>query len=84
MAEAYKKDWSTICGNCKHRIYLGSSDYEILRNISEQVGISYISKDGRAVPLVSVDDLRRMRKENGFKDALILTGNYIYCAELPD
>ena len=36
------------------------------------------------MPLVSVDDLRRMRKENGFKDALILTGNYIYCAELPD
>ena len=23
-------------------------------------------------------------EENGFKDALILTGNYIYCAELPD
>lgn len=84
MAEAYKKDWSTICGNCKHRIYLGSSDYDILRNISDQVGVTYISKDGREVPLVSVDDLRKMRKENDYKDALILTGNHIYCAQLPD
>lgn len=84
MAEAYKKDWGTICGNCKHRIYLGSSDYEILKNISSQAGVTYISRDGTPVPVVSVSDLRKMRKENDFKDALILTGNHIYCAQLPD
>lgn len=84
MAEAYRKDWPTICGNCKHRIYLGSSDYEILKNISVQAGVTYLSRDGSAVPLVSVADLRKMRKEKDFKDALILTGNHIYCAELPD
>lgn len=84
MAEAYRRDWGTIAGNCKHRIYLGSSDYEILRNISAQTGITYISRDGSAAPLVSVEDLRKMRKEKDYKDALILTGNYIYCAQLPD
>lgn len=84
MAEAYRRDWGTIAGNCKHRIYLGSSDYEILRNISAQTGITYISRDGTAAPLVSVEDLRKMRKEKDYKDALILTGNYIYCAQLPD
>lgn len=84
MAEAYRRDWGTIAGNCKHRIYLGSSDYEILRNISAQTGITYISRDGSAVPLVSVEDLRKMRKEKDYKDALLLTGNYIYCAQLPD
>ena len=25
-----------------------------------------------------------MRKEKDYKDALLLTGNYIYCAQLPD
>ena len=84
MAEAYKKDWPTICGNCKHRIYLGSSDYDILKNISDQVGVTYFSKDGRPVPLVSVEELRKMKKEKEFKHALLLTGNHIYCAELPD
>lgn len=84
MAEAYRRDWGTIAGNCKHRIYLGSSDYEILRNISAQTGITYISRDGSAVPLVSVEELRKMKKEKDYKDALILTGNHIYCAQLPD
>ena len=31
-----------------------------------------------------VEDLRKMRKEKDYKEALILTGNYIYCAQLPD
>lgn len=84
MLETYKNDWGTIAGNCKHKIYLGSSDYEILKNISLQTGMTYLSRDGGAVPVVSVADLRRMRKEKDFKDALILTGNHIYCAELPD
>lgn len=84
MTEAYRRDWATIAGNCKHRIYLGSSDYEVLRNISIQTGITYFSRDGNAAPLVSVDELRKMRKEKDYKDALILTGNYIYCAQLPD
>lgn len=84
MAEAYKKDWSTICGNCKHRLYLGSSDYNRLQNISDQVGVTGISGDGSIAPLVSVFDLRNMRKEKDFKDALLLTGNHIFCAKLPD
>lgn len=84
MAEAYKKDWVTIAGNCKHKIYLGSSDYNILRNISEQVGVTNMTRDGRQKSLVTVDDLRKMRKENAYKDALVLTGNHIYCAQLPD
>lgn len=84
MEDAYEKDWGTIAGNCKHKIYLGSSDYEVLRNISVQAGVTYFSKNGDTVPVVSIADLRKMRKENHFKDALILTGNYIYCAELPD
>lgn len=84
MAEAYKKDWGTIAGNCKHKIYMGSSDYEILQNISAQTGVTYFSRDGRATELVSVADLRKMRKEKDFKDALILSGNHIYCAQLPD
>ena len=84
MAEAYQKDWGTICGNCRHKLYLGSSDYEILKNISEQTGVTYLSRDGSAAPLVGVAELRRMRKERDFKDALLLTGNHIYCAQLPD
>lgn len=84
MQQAYEKDFGTICGNCKHNIFLGSSDYEILKGVSEQTGRTNISTDGRSIPMVSVEDLRRMKKERTFKEALVMTGNYIYCAKLPD
>lgn len=79
MMQAYPGDWGTICGNCKNRIYLGSSDFEILKNISAQAGT-----DIQNEPMVSVADLRKMKKERDFKEALILSGNNIYCARLPD
>lgn len=84
MEEAYSHDWATIQGNCKHKLYLGSSDYNILSNISEQAGKSEIKVDGLTIPLVRIEDLRKMRKERTFKEALIITGNYLYCAKLPD
>ena len=84
MAEAYSRDWATIQGNCKHKIYLGSSDYNILSNISEQAGLSEIRREGVTVPLIRIEDLRKMRKEKTYKDALLITGNHLYCAKLPD
>jgi len=84
MQQAYENDWGTICGNCKNVLFLGSSDYEILKGISDQAGATQISEEGRMEPLVSVADLRRMKKERYYKDALLMTGNYIYCAKLPD
>lgn len=84
MQSAYSKDFGTICGNCKHHIFLGSSDYELLQCISDQTGTTNITPDGTAQPLVSVADLRRMKKEKGYKEALLMSGNYLYCAKLPD
>ena len=84
METVYEREYGTIIGNCKNQIFLGSSDYEILKEISDHVGRVKTSDDSDGIPLVSVDDLRRMRKEKDFKDALILTGNYILCAKLPD
>lgn len=84
MENAYKKDYGTIVGNCKNYIFLGSSDYQILKTVSDQVGTTNITPEGLGAPLVSVNDLRRMRKERSYKDALVITGNDILCAQLPD
>lgn len=84
MEDAYPNDFATICGNCKHQIFLGSSDHDILKNIANQTGTTRISPDGTEVPLVSENDLRRMRKEREYKDALVMSGNCLYCAQLPD
>lgn len=79
MKQAYPEDWGTICGNCRNKIYLGTSDFEIQKNISAQAGTDFQNE-----PLVSAADLRKMKKEKEFKEALILCGNYLYCAKLPD
>jgi len=73
MEKAYENDFGTIQGNCKHHIFLGSSDYEILKRISEKTGNK-----------VSVDSLRAMKKEKDYKEALVMSGNYLVCARLPD
>lgn len=84
MQQAYEKDWGAICGNCQNAIFLGSTDYEILHTASEQVGQTRMTASGSPEPLISVADLRRMRKERTYKDALVITGNFLYCARLPD
>lgn len=78
MMEAYEKDFPAICGNCKTNIFLGSSDYDILRKVSEQTGKI------RNASAVSIEDLRRMKKEWEYKEALVMRDNYLYCAKLPD
>lgn len=84
MQKAYPDDFAIICGNAKNYIFLGSSDPEMLAAVSSQAGTTRIAPGGRADPLVSVDDLRRMRKEKEFKDTLLITGNHLYVAKLPD
>lgn len=83
MALAYK-DYGTIVGNCRNYIFLGSTDFDNLRYVSDSLGRSTLSPDGGTVPMVSVDDLRRMRKEKSYKEALVVVGNYILSARLPD
>lgn len=84
MDAVYPEDFGTICGNCKHHIFLGSTDYDILKRISAQTGTTCITANGGEEYLVKVEDLRRMKKERTYKDALVITGNYLYCAKLPD
>lgn len=83
MALAYK-DYGTIVGNCKNFIFLGSTDYENLREVSESLGRNPLSPEGGTAPLVSVEDLRRMRKEIRWKEGLVCVGNYVLAARLPD
>lgn len=83
MKDAYK-DMDTIEGNARHRVFLGSSDYEILKTFSDSVGQTSMTLDGRGAPLVPVQALRQMRKTPTYKDALVVTGNFLYTARLPD
>lgn len=84
LRASYADDYDTIRGNCRNTLFLGSSDYSILSAISEQCGYTKITADGRSEALVKVEDLRKMRKEKEYKEALLIRGNHLYTAKLPD
>lgn len=71
---AYPQDYGTILGNCKHQLFLGSCKYETLQTVAEKTG----------TPFVTAEVLQGMRKEKEYKEALLISGKYLYCAQLPD
>ncbi len=84
MRVSYEKDYDTIRGNCRNTLFLGSSDFGILTSISEQCGTTKVTSDGRSESLVRVEDLRKMKKEWTYKEALLIRGDHLYTAKLPD
>lgn len=84
LEKIYEDDAGTIKGNCKNFIFLGSSDYDVLSSVSDMTGITKITRDGSKEAVVTVEDLRKMKKSKEYKDALLIRDNIIYCANLLD
>lgn len=84
MEKAYPEDFPSIRGNCRTRIFMGSSDCKVLQRISTEAGSTQTTVSGQSEPLVSIDALRRMRHAQAFKEALVMRDQWLYCARLPD
>lgn len=84
MAATYEKDWLNIKYNMKAHIFLGNSSADVLKQVSEEAGTICVSKEQKMIPAVSVHDLRHMKKTRTYKDALVIVGDYLYAAKLPD
>lgn len=84
MAATYEKDWLNIKYNMNAHIFLGNSNADVLKQVSEEAGTICRSKEQKAMPAVSIDDLRHMKKTRTYKDALVIVGDYLYAAKLPD
>ena len=84
LKETYEKEAGTIVGNCKNYIFLGSSDVDVLNDVSHMCGTTEITHSGREENLMPVSSLRKMKKMREYKDALFVRDSVIYCAKLPD
>lgn len=84
MEAAYEKDWLNIKYNMKAHIFLGNSSVDVLKKVSEEAGTICTSKEQKMIPAVSVEDFRHMKKTRVYKDALVIVGDYLYAAKLPD
>ncbi len=84
MEAAYGKDWQNIKNNMQAHLFLGNSNEEVLKQIAEEAGTICLLKGQETIPAVSINDLRHMRKTRTYKDALVMAGDYLYAARLPD
>lgn len=84
LEDTYPNDAGAIKGNCSNHIFLGSTDFDMLKKLSESTGESRRTPEGEKRAVVSVEDLRKMKKGEYFKDALLIRDNYLYCAKLMD
>ena len=84
LRDTYNDDVGTILGNCKNYVFLGSSDVEVLGDVSDMCGTTRVTHNGFEENIVSISALRRMKKRREYKDALFVRDNVIYCAKLPD
>lgn len=80
----YGADVETIYANCKNILFLGSAQYDTLKSVSDSCGTTSITRSGKPESIVSVEALRKMRKEWEYKDALFVRDDMIYCAKLLD
>lgn len=77
----YGDDTDTILANCTNWLFLTGRELKFLQEISALCGEKI--KDGFRVPVISVADLQRFKKERG--ETLILSGRFKpYLTRLPD
>lgn len=84
LETSYGDAASTIIGNCQNTVFLQSSDSNMLSYISDLCGTTIISDSGNPEPLVTVEMLKKLRKEREYKEALIFRGDMRYLARLTD
>jgi len=74
----------TILGNIKNHIFMGSSSQEALERISRAAGKTYFKENICGELLIRPEDLRKMKKTDIYKDALVMRENILYTPRLYD
>ncbi len=65
-----------LLANCSNTLFLGSTEMEMLEEVSRKCGTSPITADGTEKPLISTAELLTLRKAWDYKEALYLNLNH--------
>ncbi len=65
-------EYESLLANCGNILFMGSTEMELLKRVSEQCGKTNITPDGSEKPLISPAELMTLRKDWYFKEALYL------------
>ncbi len=78
-------NYNTLLVNCATMLFLGSTEPELLRLVSERCGTTRINENGTERYLISPAELQTLEKAWDYKEALYLNlaENIRYCTKLP-
>ena len=82
LEDVYRENAATIIGNCRNKLFLQSSDMDMLRYISECTGT--IPCESGSEPLATVEMLQNLKKSKEGKEAVYLSDNVCFKADLAD
>lgn len=74
-----------LLANCGNIFFLGSTEQELLKKISELCGETNITPSGNSRPLISASQLSSLKKTWDYKRALYISPlkSIIYCVDFP-
>lgn len=80
----YDKDAYTILANCTNTFFLSSPESELLEELSLRAGYTNQTADGQPKRLISVANLRNMKKGWDYTDVYFTSGPVVCVTKLPD
>ena len=85
LLEKRYPNYKNMITNCAVTLFLGSTEMELLKMISERCGTTEITMSGHEEPLISVPELMTLKQDWFSKEAvyLNLTSGIRYCTVLP-
>ena len=81
---SYPREYHTILANCSNIYFMGSSDPDLLRELSERAGYTNESEDGKPRPLITPANLRSIRKGWEKSEVYFSSGPLTCVTEMPD
>lgn len=84
LRDAYPDEAAAIEANCTDLFFLGSPDPELLEELSLRAGMVIEEQDGVPRRLISVEQLRRLRKGREYTEVLFASGPTVCITSLPD
>lgn len=84
LETSYPREFGTILSNCKNIYFMGSPDIELMEELSERAGYTNISEDGTPQRLISVGDLRQIKKGWEYSEVYYTSGALTCVSVLPD
>ena len=85
LLEKKYKNYKSLQTNCSTTLFLGSTEKELLKDISKRCGTTNITENGEKEPLVSIEELMTLKKSWYSKEVVYLNlkDNIRFVSELP-